>query len=1013
MQNREATNAGRKRIVFEDPVLATKYATIFRDDDPTVDGTPLDVDTLLKNATAILYGFDDPEDTVPDDIFNEIYTRLTDSGTTVAGLQTALTEEIERATGVEGTIAGNLASEITRAKGKEDAIAGNLASEITRAKGIESGLQDEIDTEETRAAAVEEALQTQISNEATARQTAVSIVSGNLTNEVTRAKNAEAALQADIAAETARAKSAEQANATAIGAEETRAKGAESAISQTVTQNYTVLNNAISQNATNISNEIDRAAAAEQTIASGLQTETTARQNNDIVAVGITSANALVLTAGNGETVSTTVPIADDATDGFMAMGDWEQLQTNTANIATYMNGHYVGAYLGASPTQGEIETAWTNVMGGLSAPIGAVVVNLDQDPPRGHDWLKTHGSGGDVWYDRGGSLMPVATNTSLGVVMGRNANGKIFVESDGTMSLVGYDNLVQAITNNTNNKADKITTIAISGDGTAPALSLEQSRTLQLTLSNTGVTAGAYGEATAKTLTFGGTFKVLRETVNAKGLLTAAASVTLTMPTLPTVSASQAGLMTTALFTKLGGIAAGAEVNVQSDWNQETTTADDYIKNKPSLLQLGTGTPSPLGTASAGSAATAAPFDHVHAMPTYSDVGAQPLIATGTNAQYYRGDKTWADFGTAARAVALTGLSTSSNVAITSSDTLLTSSGKLQAQITALGTSVAGKQAQLSGTGFVKASGTTVSYDNTTYLSTSAFATKLAANAVNGIPLSDGGVNIRYFGTSATAAATVQKEVSIPAITALETGTVIYVLPSVTSTVASSTLKLNDFSAYPMRYNNAAITTTSDSVVWTANVMSVFIFDGTYWQFVAHGLDSNTVYSAITTAEITAGTATTSRVVRADYLKAGILGTALTGLSTETNAAITATDTLLSAAGKLQAQITERASASRTVNGYALTDDVTVTQESNVTIAPDEWSGTSAPYSYSFANSATSASSTVIVGFPADAAQLEAWNAAKVVSYAMTASQCTIQATGEKPSVSVTIPVIFIRKAA
>lgn len=35
---------------------------------------------------------------------------------------------------------------------------------------------------------------------------------------------------------------------------------------------------------------------------------------------------------------------------------------------------------------------------------------------------------------------------------------------------------------------------------------------------------------------------------------------------------------------TKLSGIAAGAEVNVQADWNQTTTTADDYIKNKPTI---------------------------------------------------------------------------------------------------------------------------------------------------------------------------------------------------------------------------------------------------------------------------------------------------------------------------------------------------------------------------------------------------------------------------------------------
>ena len=43
-------------------------------------------------------------------------------------------------------------------------------------------------------------------------------------------------------------------------------------------------------------------------------------------------------------------------------------------------------------------------------------------------------------------------------------------------------------------------------------------------------------------------------------------------------------GLMSTTDKTKLDGIASGAEVNVQSDWNQTTNTADDYIKNKPTL---------------------------------------------------------------------------------------------------------------------------------------------------------------------------------------------------------------------------------------------------------------------------------------------------------------------------------------------------------------------------------------------------------------------------------------------
>ena len=38
---------------------------------------------------------------------------------------------------------------------------------------------------------------------------------------------------------------------------------------------------------------------------------------------------------------------------------------------------------------------------------------------------------------------------------------------------------------------------------------------------------------------------------------------------------------------TKLAGIEVGAQVNVQPDWDQDDTSADDYIKNKPNLIEL------------------------------------------------------------------------------------------------------------------------------------------------------------------------------------------------------------------------------------------------------------------------------------------------------------------------------------------------------------------------------------------------------------------------------------------
>lgn len=76
-------------------------------------------------------------------------------------------------------------------------------------------------------------------------------------------------------------------------------------------------------------------------------------------------------------------------------------------------------------------------------------------------------------------------------------------------------------------------------------------------------------------------------------GTFTANASsnktIAVTDTTYSDATTSASGLMSASDKTKLNGIATGAEVNVQSDWNQATTTADDYIKNKPTLATVAT----------------------------------------------------------------------------------------------------------------------------------------------------------------------------------------------------------------------------------------------------------------------------------------------------------------------------------------------------------------------------------------------------------------------------------------
>ena len=73
----------------------------------------------------------------------------------------------------------------------------------------------------------------------------------------------------------------------------------------------------------------------------------------------------------------------------------------------------------------------------------------------------------------------------------------------------------------------------------------------------------------------------------------------------------STEGLMSAADKIKLTNIAAGAEVNVQSDWNETINTSDAYIKNKPLPGSTATGIVS--GNSSGGTATSYSRSDHVH----------------------------------------------------------------------------------------------------------------------------------------------------------------------------------------------------------------------------------------------------------------------------------------------------------------------------------------------------------------------------------------------------------------
>lgn len=65
--------------------------------------------------------------------------------------------------------------------------------------------------------------------------------------------------------------------------------------------------------------------------------------------------------------------------------------------------------------------------------------------------------------------------------------------------------------------------------------------------------------------------------------------------------SPSSNGSMSSEQFVKLDGVEEGAQKNVQSDWSQSDASADDYIKNKPSLPSVMTDAELKAGVATEG----------------------------------------------------------------------------------------------------------------------------------------------------------------------------------------------------------------------------------------------------------------------------------------------------------------------------------------------------------------------------------------------------------------------------
>lgn len=144
----------------------------------------------------------------------------------------------------------------------------------------------------------------------------------------------------------------------------------------------------------------------------------------------------------SGTTESDALPIVSREQAGIMSASVYTAMEdviaNNTSRISVLEQSaptYDISGLVSANPTNAEISAAFTQKY--PNVPIQAGLRAADYD--NAHFWQ--YGKG--TWIILTQIDVQMATNQSLGIVKGSDTNGKVFVETDGSMSLKGYDALV------------------------------------------------------------------------------------------------------------------------------------------------------------------------------------------------------------------------------------------------------------------------------------------------------------------------------------------------------------------------------------------------------------------------------------------------------------------------------------------------------------------------------------------------------------------------------------------
>ena len=145
----------------------------------------------------------------------------------------------------------------------------------------------------------------------------------------------------------------------------------------------------------------------------------------------------------SGTAESDALPVVSREQAGIMSASVYAAMEdviaNNTSRISILEQSaltYDISGLVSANPTNAEITAAFHQKYPSIPIQPGIRVADYDN----AHFWQ--YGNGTWIQLTQVANVQ-TATNDSLGVVKGSNTNGKIFVETDGSMSLKGYDALV------------------------------------------------------------------------------------------------------------------------------------------------------------------------------------------------------------------------------------------------------------------------------------------------------------------------------------------------------------------------------------------------------------------------------------------------------------------------------------------------------------------------------------------------------------------------------------------